>query len=162
MTDEDEVEVYSAKIGVIKYEGAKANNTPLKDAGFKLKNAAGKYYKLVDGLVTWVDTEAAGDEHFSKADGTMDAFTGLADGTYSLVETTVPSGFNKAADTEITIAQHDYTAANLSQVAEVENNSGAELPSTGGIGTTIFYIVGGLLVLGAAIILITRRKAESK
>ena len=42
----------------------------------------------------------------------------------------------------------------------VENKAGAELPSTGGIGTTIFYIIGGLLVVGAAVVLIARRKAR--
>lgn len=162
LTNEDEVEVYSAKISVQKYEGAKANGKALEGAGFKLKNSAGKYYKLDDGAVTWVDSEDDGDEHFSAATGTVPAFTGLANGTYTLVESTVPVGFNKAADQNITIAANDYTAANLSQLAEVENNSGAELPSTGGIGTTIFYVIGGLLVLGAAIILISRRKADSK
>jgi LPXTG-motif cell wall-anchored protein len=42
----------------------------------------------------------------------------------------------------------------------VVNKAGTELPSTGGIGTTIFYVVGGLLVIGAAVILIARRKVS--
>ncbi len=46
-------------------------------------------------------------------------------------------------------------------VLEIVNNRGTELPSTGGIGTTIFYIVGGLLLVGAAVILVARRKAEN-
>ena len=41
---------------------------------------------------------------------------------------------------------------------KVINNAGAELPSTGGIGTTIFYIVGGILVLGAVVVLVTRKR----
>jgi len=45
-------------------------------------------------------------------------------------------------------------------LVSVENNSGTTLPSTGGIGTTIFYIVGGILLVGAAIILVSRRKAH--
>ena len=40
----------------------------------------------------------------------------------------------------------------------VVNQSGAELPSTGGIGTTIFYVVGGLLVVGAGIVLVTKKR----
>lgn len=40
----------------------------------------------------------------------------------------------------------------------VENNSGTELPSTGGMGTTIFYVVGGILVAGAAILLVTKKR----
>ena len=40
----------------------------------------------------------------------------------------------------------------------VENNAGAELPSTGGIGTTVFYVLGGLLVVCAGVLLITKRR----
>lgn len=40
----------------------------------------------------------------------------------------------------------------------VENNAGAELPSTGGIGTTVFYVLGGLLVVCAGVLLITKRQ----
>ena len=43
---------------------------------------------------------------------------------------------------------------------KIQNTKGVELPSTGGIGTTIFYILGGLLVVGAAVILVARRKAH--
>ena len=43
----------------------------------------------------------------------------------------------------------------------VENNKGSQLPSTGGIGTTIFYVVGGILMVGAAILLITKKRAEN-
>ena len=46
------------------------------------------------------------------------------------------------------------------QSFNVQNNKGTQLPSTGGIGTTIFYILGGLLVVGAAVILVARRKAQ--
>ena len=120
-----------------------------------------KYYKLADGTVTWVD-EAEGTEYLSDADGKVAPFIGLKDGVYTLVESTVPDGFNKASDHTVTIAAQDYSASNLDQVAAVENRQGAELPSTGGIGTTIFYVIGGLLVLAAAIVLVARRKAESK
>ena len=158
-TTESKTETYNAEIGVIKYDGAKANNKFLAGAGFKLKNSEGKYYKLTGTVVSWVDNEADGDEHVSvAADGKVPAFTGLANGTYTLVETTVPAGYNKAADTNITIAEHNYTAANLSQTAEIENNTGTELPSTGGIGTTIFYIIGAILVIGAGVVLVTRRR----
>ena len=42
--------------------------------------------------------------------------------------------------------------------ANIENQSGAQLPSTGGIGTTIFYVVGGLLVVAAGVLLVTRKR----
>ena len=44
---------------------------------------------------------------------------------------------------------------------EIENNAGAELPSTGGIGTTIFYVVGAILVIGAGVVLISRRRMDA-
>ena len=46
-------------------------------------------------------------------------------------------------------------------VVKVENNKGTELPSTGGIGTTIFYVIGAILVLGAGILLVTRRRMNA-
>ena len=91
----------------------------------------------------------------------VESFTGLVDGTYTLVEKTVPSGYNKAADSTFTIAASDYTSDNLVQTAEVINNSGAELPSTGGICTTIFYIIGAILVIGAGVLLVTRRRMNA-
>ena len=47
------------------------------------------------------------------------------------------------------------------QALEVDNNKGTELPSTGGIGTTIFYIIGALLVIGAGVVLVTRRRMKA-
>ena len=161
-----EVEVYNAKISVLKQNGTDLTSdnkpTPLQGAGFVLKNSEDKYYTLttVDGVKTivWVDKIDDADEHMSGADGSVPAFTGLADGTYTLEEKTVPAGFNKAADVDVTIAAGNYDAANLEQEKTIVNNKGTELPSTGGMGTTILYTVGGILVLGAAILLVVRRR----
>ena len=105
-------------------------------------------------------------------------FDGVDDGVYVLVETTIPTGYNAWDAQEFTIsATHtdgenptlteltggDLFTANLGEgslTANVVNNQGTTLPSTGGIGTTIFYIVGGLLVIGAAVILVARRKSH--
>ena len=155
-SEPSEAEVYNAKISVIKNDD---QEKPLEGAGFVLKNADGKYYKFADGNVTWVDAETDATEYKSGADGKLDGeFTGLADGTYTLVEKTVPTGYNKAADKEITIAAHNYEASNLKQEAAVENKAGSVLPSTGGIGTTMFYVVGSILVIGAAVVLISKRR----
>lgn len=170
-TEGDTVKVYNAKFTVNKTDGTAA----LPGAGFVVKNSAGKYYKLnpkaeaddaaTVGLneaagpyVTWVDAIADATEYVSAADGTVGPFTGLADGTYTLEEKTVPTGYNKAADSTFEIKAADFSQGNLEQSSTVINNKGTELPSTGGIGTTILYIVGSLLVLGAGVVLVTKRR----
>ena len=157
-TESDEVKVYNAKFTVTKQDN---KNKPLAGAGFVIANADGKYYKLANNVVTWVDSINDATEYTSDAQGAVTAFTGLADGTYTLIEKTVPKGYNKAADSTFTIAQKDYTTANLEQKSTVTNNSGTELPSTGGMGTTILYIVGGIMVAGALVVLITKKRVNS-
>ena len=146
-TPTTEADVYEAKFTVTKHDGSGA---ALAGAGFKLKNADGKYYKISNKVVSWVDSETEATEFISDSTGAVTSFTGLANGTYTLTESTVPGGYNGAEDSTFTIAEHDYSATNLEQTAEVKNNVGTELPSTGGIGTTIFYVVGGLLVIGCS------------
>lgn len=142
---------------------------PLKGAGFTLckKNASGTY-------------EAVGSELKGK-DMTTFTWSGLDDGDYKLVETTTPSGYNTIPDIEFTItATHDVSADNPTLIslsggdkftgvistgvvsANIENQSGAQLPSTGGIGTTIFYVLGSILVIGAAVLLVTKKRMSTK
>ena len=98
---------------------------------------------------------------------------GLKAGTYYLEEVQAPAGFNKIAG-RIAITINDNGVATIdgnegslvvdndgTRAFAIVNNTGAELPSTGGIGTTIFYVVGGILMLGAAVILVTRKKVSS-
>ena len=159
-TTSDTTELYNAKISVYKQDNS---NQPLAGAGFVLKNSSGKYYKKnTDGTISWVDSIDDADEHKSGNDGNVSAFTGLANGTYTLVEKTVPDGYNKATDIDITIDNNNVTAENLAKSATVTNNAGSTLPSTGGIGTTIFYIVGGLLVAGAVILLVTKKRMSAE
>ena len=156
--DSDTVEVYNAKFTVSKKDG---DGKPLAGAGFVIQNEDGKYYKLANNTITWVDTADAADAHISDDYGAVAPFMGLKDGIYTLIEYIVPSGYNKAADSTFTIAASDYTAANLEQSADVTNKAGSTLPSTGGIGTTIFYVVGAILVVGAGVVLITRRRMSA-
>lgn len=99
---------------------------------------------------------------------------GLKAGIYYLEEVQAPDGFNKIAG-RIAITISDKGVATIdgnkgslvvdssddTRAFAIVNNTGAELPSTGGIGTTIFYVVGGILMLGAAVILVTRKKVSS-
>lgn len=142
---------------------------PLKGAGFTLykKNASGRY-------------EAVGSE-LKGEDMTTFTWSGLDDGDYKLVETTTPSGYNTIPDIEFTItATHDVSSDNPALTslsggdkftgvistgvvsANIENQSGAQLPSTGGMGTTIFYVLGGVLVLGAVVLMVTRKRMKSE
>ena len=95
---------------------------------------------------------------------------GLDSGTYYLREIKAPDGYNKQAeDTEIVIEldisyDADHCANALTQIpvtAEINNQSGTELPSTGGMGTTIFYMVGSVLLVGAAVLLITKKRVSA-
>lgn len=152
------IDVYNATIKINK---TGANSAPLAEAGFVLKNADSKYYKLADSVITWVDNIDDATEKKTDANG-IASFTGLAAGTYTLVEKTVPAGYKKAADTDVTIAADTYTELNLNPVAAIVNTPGTTLPATGGIGTTIFYIVGSILVVGAGIVLITKKRMSVK
>ena len=96
---------------------------------------------------------------------------GLDAGTYTLRETTTPPGYNSIEDVEVTItasheeaatgnaAELNLTGTNMNNT--IINQSGAELPSTGGIGTKMFYMFGAILVLGAGVLLVSRRRAEA-
>mgnify|MGYP002664756104 CR=1 FL=1 len=88
---------------------------------------------------------------------------GLDAGTYYLKETNPPAGYSACPDKEIVIsATHDVynvsLAGNLSNKIINKKAGGITLPSTGGIGTTIFYIVGSLLAVGAVILLVTKKR----
>ena len=82
--------------------------------------------------------------------------------TYTLKETKVPDGYNQAEDITVngsSLTKVDKAIAELTLYKEtVVNQQGAVLPSTGGIGTTIFYVIGAILVIGAGVVLVTRRR----
>ncbi len=132
-------------------------------------------YKLVKEANILEQTQNTSISAYVGADGTV-TFSGLGQGDYKIEETVVPAGYNKAADIEFKIIftisgdEEDptgtfstnntvsLTAANNVFETTVINQKGTELPSTGGIGTTIFYVVGGVLVLAAIILLVTKKR----
>ena len=132
-------------------------------------------------------TEATGTP--KKIVGTVNAegyliFTGLNAGTYTLSETKTPVGYNTMNDITFTISATQngsttieggsikWSSSNNVEIkldeangvfdATIVNKKGATLPSTGGMGTTIFYVIGAILVIGAGILLITKRRMNSK
>ena len=149
---------------------------------------SGKWARVSNDKISgWVDNEDDATELKSGANGVFSVI-GLDDGKYRLKETVAPSGYNTLTDAiefiisaETSNSQNDNTidgneltkleitvgesgtpvSGDLASGAvsmEVENNSGSTLPSTGGIGTTIFYVLGGTLVVGSGIALVTKKR----
>lgn len=173
MTNTDDTYVVTLTLEVNKTDGT----NPLIGAGFTLykKNETSSNYDSVK--------EIAADNTTTKF-----TFSGLAIGSYKLSETTTPSGYNTAEDiyfvigattsenentgevtTEVTIkdasgnvistgSEPTFSVTTTTISTTVVNNAGTTLPSTGGIGTTIFYIIGGVLVIGAAVLLVTKKR----
>lgn len=165
-----ETKTYTWKVDILKYTGE--NKTPLADAEFKLqRDSDKKWATVVNGKITgWVDQETEATTLKSDANG-MIKIEGLDSGAYLLHETKAPAGYNKLkdpvaftirADLSVGSSTLTYTGKSdsISRI-EVENHTGPELPGTGGIGTTIFYVVGGLLMLGAVVVLVTRKKVHA-
>lgn len=105
---------------------------------------------------------------------------GLDAGVYYLEETEAPAGYNKlteAIEVKITAttsgtsvseaveyknqSETSYTTATDATV-KVLNKAGTQLPSTGGIGTTLFYVIGGVLMAVAAVLLVTKKRMNNK
>ena len=84
---------------------------------------------------------------------------GLKNGDYYFEETAAPAGYNRLTDRKAAkVNNADVPAAEF----VVVNKTGSILPSTGGIGTTIFYIVGGVLIAAAFAYFMLRRKAQAE
>lgn len=154
-----EEEVYSSQIVIDKVDGE--NGTKLSGAEFVLLNSDGKYYKLENGAVSWVDTEEAATVVTTDENGAA-GFKGLKNGVYDLKEIKSPDGYNLLTKTvEVRVNDADTSEVSVSVTSVVENNSGTTLPSTGGMGTTMLYTTGGILVLAAMVLLVTKKRMRT-
>lgn len=184
-TEYDQTETYVWKMNIVKYTMKKAADSDqateekLAGATFQLsRDAAGaqviKLVKVNDTtyrLALPTETEGVVDTITTGETGEL-VINGLADGTYYLTETKAPRGYNLLREpVKVTIGHKDangkltetsfvadQTQTDTSGVVKVENNAGAELPSTGGIGTTVFYVLGSAMALGAVILLVTKKR----
>lgn len=173
-TTTSEVCVYTYQLNNTKYRDEVNENNKLAGAGFRLYNNeacnAEDEIKLKmndDGTYSRdFSTEGKGVEMLSNKDGQFNV-KGLDAGTYYLKETTPPAGYSACANKEIVIsATHDVNhvdlSGNLSTTIINKKAGGITLPSTGGIGTTIFYVVGGGLMVAAIVLLVTKKRMENK
>ena len=191
-TEKSITKTYIWDLGVHKYTnlGGEDTDHPLEKAEFKLYkgNGADKKYATfstattVDGtsiykLTDWVEDETTATAVVTPASGNI-KLKGLDAGTYYLEETKAPTGYNKlsapikveinstlpdaAGGTASYTVTYGDNAPAANGVVRVENKTGTTLPSTGGIGTTIFYVVGGGLMVAAIVLLVTKKRMENK
>ena len=171
-TPESEVYVYTYQLNNTKL-AENEHGAPLKDVGFRLYSDAdytnevelyqdGEFYYPIKNASNKQAVEMK-----SAEDGTFNV-KGLDAGTYYLKETKTPADYNPCDVPPVIIkANHkgnqvDLNGSTLSTTIINKKAGGITLPSTGGIGTTIFYVVGGGLMVAAIVLLVTKKRMENK
>ena len=151
--------VYTYDFNISKVDGSN-NRSPLSGAGFKLYDEKDNQIKVNhDGTGYYVDDTADAKTEIMVDENGKANVRGLKPGKYYLEETTTPAGYNTLVGKKEVVITSKGTAT---VPVEVINNQGSELPSTGGIGTTIFYVIGAILVLGAGVLLVARKRTAAK
>ena len=175
-TEHDTTTTYTWKLPIYKYHMDGEAKKALAGAEFILYKGSEEnrdYAKVTEGKLTgWTKEKAEATKLVSGDDG-MIAVEGLDADTYYLEETKAPGGYNKLAGpvkveiSHTVIDEGAHMTNTLKQdgtvvaKVEIENKSGTELPSTGGIGTTIFYVLGSILVIGAVVLLIAKKRMSA-
>ena len=172
-TPESEVRVYTYQLNNTKYHDDDTPGNEVAGAGFRLYSAKTcndteeiKLKKNADGTYSRYFGTEDGEEMFSDDKGQFNV-KGLDAGTYYLRETTTPKDYSACPDTTIVIsATHDVDhvslSGNLNNKIINKKAGGITLPSTGGIGTTLFYVVGSGLMVAAIVLLVTKKRMENK
>ena len=179
---------YTWKIDIYKYfQDSAGTKKPLKDATFVLyrQNSSNtpEYAKISADKIEWGTEKEQATPLTSDKEGKI-AISRLDADTYYLEETKAPTGYNPltspieikiehstmnetSASATITYKQQgtEDSATNITSTenrVEVENKTGTTLPSTGGMGTTLFYVIGGGLMVAAIVLLVTKKRMENK
>lgn len=168
-TEWDRTTTYTWELPIFKYTG---NRKPLASAEFiAYKGGEGneQYAMVTDGKLTgWTANRNEASTVISGTDGKV-SIKGLDSGTYYLEEVNAPKGYNKlTTPIEVVIghttsdnwAQEITANGELTTEVGVLNKTGALLPQTGGIGTTVFYMLGAILAAGASLALTRRNKTK--
>lgn len=165
-----ETKTYTFKVDVVKTDD---DNKVLNGAQFKLYDAktGGNEIALVkvsDGVYRLAKDGETGVNYITTVNGELEIKGFDANTNYYLEETKAPDGYNKLAErVEIPVKEANLEASVSNGVwqnggVHIVNKTGDELPSTGGMGTTVIYIVGGVLVAGAAVLLILRSRRNTE
>lgn len=165
----DETKTYTFKVDVVKTD---EDNKVLDGAQFKLYDAktGGNEIALVevsDGVYRLAKDGETGVEYITTVNGELEIKGFDANTNYYLEETKAPDGYNKLAErVEIAVKEANLEASVSNDTwqsggVHIVNKTGDLLPGTGGMGTTIFYVVGGAIVIAAAATLVYRKHAES-
>ena len=169
-TPPSKTKTYTFKVDVVKTDG---DNKVLDGAQFKLYDAktGGKEIALVevsDGVYRLAKDGEIGVEYITTENGQLEIKGFDANTNYYLEETKAPDGYNKLAERVEIPVKEDNLEASVSNDTwqgggvHIVNKAGDELPGTGGMGTTVIYIVGGVLVAGAAVLLILRSRRNTE
>ncbi|WP_444291111.1 SpaA isopeptide-forming pilin-related protein [Holdemanella biformis] len=174
-TNPSETETYTFGIPVFKYTNEGSTQKGLKGVEFSLHTGQdcsndniikftkkGSEYTYSESTTGTVTTLTSSD------DGTFNV-NGLKAGTYYLKEISTLDGYNKLANPVTIVVEQGNDGKQVIKVGtntyervEVLNNKGSLLPSTGGMGTTLIYLIGGALVLGSGIVLANKKRAKAK
>ena len=165
----DETKTYTFKVDVVKTDD---KNKVLDGVQFKLYDAKtdGNEIALVevsDGVYRLAKDGETGVEYITTVNGQLEIKGFDANTNYYLEETKAPNGYHKLGErVEIAVKEANLEASVSNDTwqsggVHVVNNPGKELPSTGGMGTTLFYIGGGVLVVGAAALFVLKKRKDT-